>query len=506
MWGFCLFFFIITINKKLSLFLDFFFIYLLFRSKIIIEGITNMKKYVKLVSFLSIMAMLVGCAENQKSAPTVLNLDLSNAIALFNGNGGTRYEDRDEIEQVGWGLFKTDENGITKRVPIKTKRSDDDKFFKENNVMVDPLEVSDEYFFARIGGFESKYNYLINKKTGKALKIEGQYHFSRYGYWFDSTNPIRDFSKDDNNHIFGRAYDYKLKSDVIVKLTITDNKVKTETIGKTIEDEIDRAKFNSYAADKDGNLAYIGLEGTSNLFNYYFVTADNKVIRIDKKKGFWTGYDGAIYAYSNGNIEKLTYNKEKHAVDTAVVRSYPELKDLDLIDSKILYIDNTKQIYAYSTGENYEFVLYQIYGDDMAENPYVYTTDDFSYPTAKDSYFMQNYGYSHSGVDCDEDSIYVTTYDGSSFVINRLDTSNNMEHSQIRYKVDYNDGSRFLNNKKMLVFYWNTSSEINCPPGKSTASMSVGIIDLKTGELTKQNRFVTGNSNRSSVINLKSYK
>ena len=203
---------------------------------------------------------------------------------------------------------------------------------------------------------------------------------------------------------------------------------------------------------------------------------------------------------------KLTYNKEKHVVDTMVVRSYPELKDLNLIDTKILYIDNTKQIYAYSTGENYEFVLYQIYGDDMAEKPYVYTTDEFSYLNAKDSYSMQNYGYSHSSVDCDEDSIYVSTYDGSSFVINRLDTSNKMEHSQIRYQVEYNDGQRFLNNKKMLIFYWNSSSEINCPPDKYTASMSVGILDLKTGELTKQDRFVTGNSNRSSVINLKSYK
>ena len=458
-----------------------------------------MKIASKVLGLLMIASIVAGC-NNKNSAPLVLSLDLSDAIALFNGNNCTPdYTDG----PGGFGLYKTDENGVTKRVHVKTKSSDDDKYFYQKAIHTEFLEVSDEYFYARLGTFDINSNYFVNKKTGEAYRIEGNYHYSRYSYWWDSTNPIRDFSKDNNGNFYSCAYDYKLKHDVLAKFTIVKNKVKVTTVGKIAEDNNDCYYFNDYAADKDGNIAYRGLVNTA--YNWYFVTADNKVIPIDNKKAVWVGYDGAIYAYKDQDIEKITYDKATDVLSTTVVRSYPELGSLDLVNNKLLYIDKTQQIYAYGTSKDYDFVLYQIYGENALEKPVSFSTDVLSYTTARSNYFIQNYGYGYSNIDCDEDTIYVNAYDGESFVINKLDTTKNLELSQVKYSVEYNDGTRFLNNKKMLIFYWGYNP-INTPEGKSTAAMSVGVLDVNTGTLSKQDTFVTGNSDRSSVVNLKSYK
>ena len=452
-----------------------------------------MKKASKILSLLAVAAFLTACDTEQK-APKVISLDLSDAVALFNGNGAT------EGEETDFNLYKTNESGVTKRVHIKTKRSDDDKYFLEKPIHTDLLEMSDEYFFARIGGYDSDYNYFVNKKTGQAYQVEGDYSFHRYGYWLDSTNPIRDFSKDSNGNLYGKVYDYKSKHEVLAKIAVTDKKVKVEIIGNAVKEEIDRPRFNDYAADKDGNVAYFG-DG-----NWQYVSVDKNIVTFKDKKAVWTGYDGEIYSYNkNGTIEKLSYDKDKSEVVSTAVIEYPELKDADFINMKILYIDKTQQIYAYTTGSNYELVLYQIYGENLDAKPIVYTTEDLSYPKAADNYFIINYGYSYSGVECDEDCIYVTTYDNDEFVINKIDTSKNMEHSQIRFKVDYLEGTRFLNNKKMHLFWWG-HDQIYDDKSDSLASMSVSILDLNTGKMSEQDPFLTGNSDRSSVINLKSYK
>lgn len=462
-----------------------------------------MKKASKIFCLLVVSAFVTACNTEGK-APLVLSLDLSDAIALFNGNDRT-LDDEDAAQSTDFGLYKINEKGIVKRVHIKSKKSDDDKYFIENPIFTDFLEVNDDYFYARLGTYDTNSNYFVNKKTGKAVHVIGEYSFHRYGYWFDSTSTKRDFSTDKDGNIYGRVYDYDLKSDILAKFTITDKKVTVSEIGKVLDDNLYKARFNEFAADSDGNVALFGT--IDNAFGCYFVTANNETIKLESnRKGFWTGYDGAIYSYLNGNIEKLTYNKDKNQVDTTVVRAYSDLGNLDLINSKILYLDKTKEIYAYSTGSNYEFILYQLYGENVIDRPQVYTTEDLSYPGAKDSYFMKEYGYSYSGVFAGEDTIYIETYDGSEFVFNKIDTSKNMELSKSTYKVDYNDGVRLLADKKAVVFYWNEDSDINCPPGKNTAAMSVGIYDMDTGKMSEQNKFVTGNSDRSSVINLKTYK
>ena len=469
-----------------------------------------MKKIAKVICLLVITAIATAC-DGRETSPTVLSLDLSDAIAVFNGNNSTDNDDPELAKQYinnegaymgDFGIYKVNENGVTKRIHVKTKRSDDDQYFYKKNLMPEFREISDEYFFGRFGDYDGRSNYFINKRTGEALKVDGRYSFHHYSYWFDSTNPMRDFSRDNNGHIYGRVYDYSLSSYVLARFTITDKKVKAETLGEVIRPDIDNLRFNDYAVDKDGNVIYGEKDGN---IQWKLVTLDDKAIPIETKSAVWTGYDGGIYAYSHGNIEKLTYNKEENKVDTEVVRAYPELADLDLVNAKLLYVDDSKQIYAYGTGKNLDFVLYQIYGENMAEKPYSYTVDDLSYPAANSSWVMQTYGYTHSGVDCDEDSIYVTTYDGESYIINRIDTKNNMEHTQIRCNVENNDGERILSNKKMLVFYWG-HNDINLVPESYSVVMSVGIFDLKTGTRSKQDKFVTGNSSRSSVINIKSYK
>ena len=293
----------------------------------------------------------------------------------------------------------------------------------------------------------------------------------------------------------------------MARFIVTDKKVKVENVGtlpKITDYSGTKCPFNEFAVDKAGNVAYRGALGNGSSWRY--VTADKKEIEIESRMGVWTGYDGEIYAYRAGNIEKLSYNKDTNQVDATLVRSYPQLQDANLLSMKILYIDKTQQIYGYTTGPKYEFILHQLYGDNALEEPLVFTVDDISRLDASSNPVISKDGYAHSSVDCDEDCIYIGGKDGNNFVINKIDTTKNMELSQAKYYVEYNDGTRYLNNKKGVVFYWNSDSEINCPPGKSTASMSVGILDLNTGEITKQDSFVTGNSDRSSVINIKSYK
>ena len=444
-----------------------------------------MKKASKILSLLAVAAFLTACDTRQK-APQVLSLDLSDAVALFNGNCTTKGEETD------FNLYKTNESGVTKRVHVKTKRSDDDKYFLENPIFTNFLEVSDEYFYLDVS-YET--NYFVNKKTGKALKVDGDYSFFHFSYWFDSTNPIRDFSKDAAGNLYGRVYDRKMKSDVLAKFTITDKKVESESIGEVPPDDPDRDYFNGYAVDKDGNIAYFG-KGV-----WKYVTVDKSIIPLRNIKGVWSGYDGEIYAYKNdGNIEKLSYDKDKNEVTSAVVGECPKLKDEDFINMKTLYIDKTEQIYVYTGKSDGDLTLYQIYGDNPVEK--TYTPEDISNTYDRRSYV---YEYSHSSISCDEDCIYVTGFDGESYTVNKIDTSKDMELTQIKYKVDYNDGTRFLNNKKMLIFWWG-HDQIYDDKSDSLASMSVSILDLNTGKMSEQDPFLTGNSDRSSVINLKSYK
>lgn len=462
-----------------------------------------MKKASKILCLLAVSALVTAC-NNDPKPPVVISLDLSNAIALFNGNCTT------EGRETSFALYKVDEKGVTSRVSVKTKKSDDDPYFYEDFLFADLKDVSDEYFLAELGCSPSnRYinNCFVNKKTGQAYKLDGDYVNFAYDYWLDSTNPMRDFAKDGNGSYYTRAYDRKIQSYVLAKFTVTDKKVKVENIGTLPEVRLNsdtNCPFNEFAVDKDGNVAYRGALGTGSSWRY--VTADKKELPIDSRMAVWTGYDGEIYAYRVGNIEKLSYNKDTNQVDATLVRSYPQLQDANLLSMKILYIDKTQQIYGYTTGPKYEFILHQLYGDNALEEPLVFTIDDISRLDASSNPVISKDGYAHSSVDCDEDCIYIGGKDGNNFVINKIDTTKNMELSRAKYYVEYNDGTRYLNNKKGVVFYWNSDSEINCPPGKSTASMSVGILDLNTGEITKQDSFVTGNSDRSSVINLKSYK
>ena len=81
------------------------------------------------------------------------------------------------------------------------------------------------------------------------------------------------------------------------------------------------------------------------------------------------------------------------------------------------------------------------------------TLEDISRLDASSNTFIKQYGYAFSSVDCDEDCIYIGGKDDNNFVINKIDTTKNMELSQAKYYVEYNDGTRYLNNKKGVVFF-----------------------------------------------------
>ena len=461
-----------------------------------------MKNASKIFCLLAVSAFVTSC-NNDPKPPVVLSLDLSNAIALFNGNNCT-----EDGENTSFALYKVDEKGVTSRVHVKTKKSDDDPYFYEDFLSADLKDVSDEYFLAELGCSPSN-RYInrcfINKKTGQAYKLDGDYVNFGYDYWLDSTNPMRDFGKDGNGNYYARAFDRKIQSYVLARFIVTDKKVKVENVGtlpKITDYSGTKCPFNEFAVDKAGNVAYRGALGNGSSWRY--VTADKKEIEIESRMGVWTGYDGEIYAYRAGNIEKLSYNKDENKVETTIVKEYPYLQNADLLNMKILYIDKTQQIYGYTTGSNYEFILHRLYGEELLDKPIVFTTEDISRPDAATNPVISKDGYAHSSVDCDEDCIYIGGKDGNNFVINKIDTTKNMELSQTKYYVDYNDGTRFLNNKKMLLFWWGSDQLYEHDP--YLAAMSVSILDINTGKMSEQDRFLTGNSDRSSVINLKSYK
>ena len=448
-----------------------------------------MKKASKIFCLLAVSAFVTACNTIPKS-PFVLSIDLSDAIALFNGNCCTIDEGTD------FTLYKTDENGVTKRVAVKTKNSDDDKFFVENPIFTDFVEVSDEYFYAHIGKIVGDCGYFVSKKTGQAYKIDREVSFRAYDYWKDSTCTLRDFGKDKNGNIYGYAYDYKEKSDVLAKFTVTDKKVKYERIGNVPKISTFKTPFNGFAVDKDGNIAYRSVNGNGWAWNFY--TSDKQVIPLKSKKAVWTGFDGEIYAYNDGNIEKLAYNKDKNEVEATVVRALPAIDSLNLVNMPLLYLNKTQKIFACSGKSNSNLYLYQIYGDNPVD--LVYTPEEIS-NTYKRSY---TYDYSEEGLNCDEDCIYATGYDGTSFTVNKIDTGKDMELTKVNYVAPYNDGVRFLNNKKMLLFWWGSGQNTDYKEVNGGA-MSVSILDINTGTMSKQDKFFTGNSDRSSVVNLKTY-
>ena len=461
-----------------------------------------MNKSLKSISLLAVFSFATSC-NIKGQAPALISLDLSEACIVFNSNNCTGVHD-EELKKSGinteglkmgdFHLYKTDENGVTKRVHFKTKNSDDDPYYTSKSFFVELEEMSKDYFFIDLGRYSGKNEYFINKKTGEALKFSDDFRIDRpfeTDEWPFSTSTLKNHPVDKNGNIYSLAYHYKSNSYVVARFSINEKEVTGEKIY-----EIPKTYSNRFSVDLDGNV----ICSTDN--DTYFISVDGKVIspfsanETYRNRRFWTAYDGNIYSLDKGNVEKLTYNKEQETLEKTVVKSFIDLKDTILDGSKLLFLDELKQIYYYETGSNKELLLYPLYDGTTSNEVITINGNDLRlYNDYEDEYPKKYY------LQCDDNSLYVSINQGP-FILNRIDLKNNMAITQTTYEVDYNDGTRILSNQKLAIFYWN-NSEINCPPNDSAGYMSVGIFDIKTGTLSKQDSFITGIAARSRIVNLK---
>ena len=457
-----------------------------------------MKRLPKLLCFLSVAVLATSC-NIQSKAPTLLALDLSDAILVFNGNNCTGklekkedgyYYNREGLKTIDFHIYKTDENGVTSRVHCKTKRNDDDPYYTSETFFTEFNEISKDYFYADLGRYTDKNKYLINKKTGNAIKFPDDYQIYNND-WIYTVSTMETFPQDGAGNFYGYLFERSSKSYVVAKLSILEKEVKSETIGKMAKTDTP-----NFAVDKDGNVAYRGYGG--NLGADVFITSNKKVIKLSDKKisAFWSGYDSAIYAFEKGNIEKLVYDKDNDVLNTEIVATIPALANKNIYPEQLVFLDGLKQIYYYETSQDKSLVLYQFFGENLQGEPTIITEADLKIDNDYADYKQPERYY----VKSDEDTMYVTLYQGI-FVMNKISPAYNMEVSKVTYDVEYNDGTRVLSNKKMSIFYWN-HNEINTP-GDGGAYMSIGVYDLNTGILSPQDSFITGNSDRTKVINLK---
>ena len=457
-----------------------------------------MKKVLKILSLLAVTTMSTAC---ESKVPTLISMDVSDACLLINCNNCTGATEKgangDSLNTEGlksgdFHLYKTNENGVTSRVHCKTKRADDDKYYTSESFFAEFEDISDDYFYADLGRWSGKNKYFINKKTGNAIKLADDYSTNDFK-WDYSTSTIQYFPQDNDGNIYGCVKSRSTKGSVIAKFTITEKLVKGETIAT-----VDNADPSIFAVDKDGNVAFSKRSGS-----YFYVAAGKEVKEQDKNnKTFWTGYDGNIYTISNGEIKKITYDKDKDEVVTETIKTYDGLKGKTIAYDRFLYLDALKQVYTYTSDADRNITIYPLCGENMPGEPVIIAGDDLRMIKDFDGEEIPLPQYELS-LDCDDDSIYATIKQ-EQFILSRIDPRDNMKITQTTYDVQYNDGVRMLSNKKMAIVYWG-SNPINTP-GDGNAYMSVGVYDINSGTLSKQDTFITGNACRSNIVNLKSYK
>ncbi len=451
-----------------------------------------MKKIPKIISIFLIAGVITACNETQKEAleemPGVLSLDLSDAAFVFNGNDCTGvqkaedggYINADGVNPANFLFHKTTSEGVTSRVHFKTDRSDDDKYFKDNNMLATLVDISDDYFYADLDLLSRNNQYFINKKTGEALKFPREYRIKDLD-WVHTLTARNYFPQDGAGNVYGVAYCYEGQTDAIVKFTVAEKEVKCEKIA-----DVSVNRPNLFAVDNDGNVAFY--DGKDDC---YFRTVDKELVKQDFfGKLFWTGYDGNIYFSDSSKVNKVTYDKVQKEVHLTATRTFEELTLTGLYYDRLLFLDDLKQIYTYKDGKNRAIVLYQLYGETAIEEPIVISADDIGNPNSSSS------GYSLFSSD---DSI---AFVHATRAVSVIDVKNNMAISKYSLPAVYNEGMRMLRDNKMALFYLNPRS---APYNSSDESdyMRVGVYDLKTGTLSEPDTFRTGNAMRSDVINIK---
>lgn len=466
-------------------------------------------KLSKLKATLFIPFLLPSCSST--NGPLLLGVDLSDAVCVFMCNNCTGVSDpelkdtslnTEGIDRSLFQLYKTDVNGVTKRVKCKTKNSDDDSYFKTENFSTLLINVSDKYFY---GNFRQD-RYFINKKTGDALQFVDEYSLPDES-WPNYTSARHTFQEDKYGNIYTCAYSIEKKSYEIIKLIEEENKFKCKTLA-TLDFDVGRLY---YAVDSEGNVAYSSVQ-RGKKFN--FITADGNLLsslslendEYGRRKAFWTGYDGNIYSIKEGKVEKIIYNKDTNTVTSEDIVYFSSLNGRNLDSMNFIFLDGAKKIYYYNVVEKESLELFQLYGAGITGEKIVLSAEEL-FPAGELELYSK--ASTLGWLEADENNIYfsnvcVAKEDNENteiFVVNKLDTNNNMNITRNHYYVYCNDAIRVLNNGKMVIFYWNADSDLNIP-GDHGIYMSVGIFDTNTGVLTPQDTFVTGNAARSHIINL----
>lgn len=446
-----------------------------------------MNKLPRIINLLMVAGMVTACY-NEKHPPVVLNLDLSDAVLVFNGNdctGLTKKEDgktlnHEGLEPADFRLYKTNSKGITSRVHFKTKRSDDDEYYYNNNFFTIMADISEEYFFVDLGRWEGNNKYFINKSSGDAFKFPDDYCFSfDYYEWANTLSSRYTFPQDKYGNIYGVVYSKKEDADVIAKFSVDKNGVNIEKITN-----IDHLSTNLFAVDIDGNIIF---KSDSN--KCYYRTVDGELIEEPYNSNwFWTNYDGKIYTFIDKCVKRIDFNKDTKEFSATTIKTYESLSSTDFSNDRILFLDELEEVYLAKYSDENDLYLYSLKADNL-EEPFIFSASERGVMGSN-----KHVGSIYSSGE------YIVEF-GTS--INVFDVAHNMELTTKYLNVTCNDGVRMLNDNKMSVFYWNKDSEVNHPKGFGGVYMSMGIYDLTTGELTEQDTFITGNADRSHVIHIK---
>ena len=435
--------------------------------------------------------------KEEKALPLITKIDLSNTKLIFEGDAYPEGEEPNEELQFSTKysqLYKINNNNEIERVKIATENSDDDLAFTSDCYYY-LSDIDENYFSMSVYPRQTIGKYLVNKKTGECRYIDiYDMGFNTYANKTSSTR--RYVNKDSFGNYYGldsakpEFYSGNIINDQLVKTTVGENfELDTVRISK---EEYPYNIEETFAVDKDGNVAYVATCHDKGNYPSYFhyITADGKDLTIETNektigsawssgdswsfnastKGFWQGYDGEIYTNEDGYICKLVPNKDSSdeivSVDQVRVSDKVDIpNNLFMNEIRYVFFDDFQEIYLLDDGyykegskNNEPASLYCIYGPHVGKK--VYT--GLFYDSHGESRLFLSHPVASS------DSIYIIRENnqGQGNIVTRINVKNNFSTSIVAmgYYVDYDSKmtkdnkmyTRSRNNKHIEVYDFET--------------------------------------------------
>ena len=377
-----------------------------------------MKNKIKSLALVGILPLLMACG-TRTGLPKIKRLDTTDAYAVFFGvpyNGDdpnyTKHDftskDIDNIIRHA-DLYKMNKDGFIEKLKVETEKSSDDTNYKDKEYMY--RDINDDYWYLRIHYDDEFDEYLINKKTGKAIYVDDEdIYFNFAGQKSASHRRYYPQDKDGNLYTVSTSL---IKGIYITKIKINEEEEKIEY--KDIFTHYSLQDYTPIGVDNDGNIAvcvesdpmydgygyketekskviYITNEGNEfeiETTEHFYTTADIKSSSSSGEttkhydnvdvltKGFWQGYDNEIYTNEGRYICKVV--PEKNSDGKIVGAKQEPVCELEYKPSYLaytggyVYLDGLQEVYAFAyskenDSEEYSSVdFYCMYGKNMGK-------------------------------------------------------------------------------------------------------------------------------------------